>query len=424
MPLKAPFAASSGLSRPAVFGLPVAPGLHQRFERSANWGIELGPGVQGGTGMGRILRIALISLCGLVSSVWSASFSNIYFFGDSLSDSGNISALSGGSYPPAPYYNGRFSNGPTWAETFAYLQGTPNSGQYAGMTLGPNFLNLSIKGSGNNYAIAGARTNTTGAIDSIGIPTGMQVQTYYYLSQAHTADPSALYVLFGGANDVRDAAQLSGAQQDQAVANAAYTLVSSMQLLGAAGARNFLVLNLPNIGDTPEARLELNDAASATAATQYFNAALSLFLPSVSFSGEHLYTFDTYSLFQLLYQDALNGGQYTGITNATLPCFAGFAGSTGSDCNKAIFSDDLHPTALVHALLGTVVNNLIQGVPATNLGTLESNLESFGGESRAQNYSAPDLLSSSTSVPEPGSLFLAGSGLFVACLLLRGSVRH
>lgn len=373
--------------------------------------------------MRRLLRIALALVYCLIPSVWGASFSNIVFFGDSLTDSGNISALTGGSYPPAPYYNGRFSNGPTWAETFAYLQGTPNSGQYAGMTLGPNYLNLSFKGSGNNYAIAGARTGTTGAIDSLGIPTGMQVQTYYYLSQAHTADPNTLYVLFGGANDVRDAAQLSGVpQQQQAAANAAYNVVSSMQLLRNAGARDFLVLNLPNIGDTPEARLELNDAASATAASQYFDEALSLFLPSISFSGEHLYTFNTYSFFDQIYQDALNGGQYTGITNATLPCFAGFAGSTGSDCSKAIFSDDLHPTALVHALLGTIVNNLIENVPAANLGTLAGNLESPYIESIVQHYMEPGLLNSYTFAPEPSTMLLVGGVLFATLLARRRSV--
>ena len=108
-----------------------------------------------------------------VSLAGAAPFSNIYFFGDSLSDSGNISALSLGLYPGAPYYQGRFSNGPTWAESYAILQGYPNAGQHAGMTLGANFLNLDIPGTGNNYAIGGARTNTTGAIDSLGIPTGI-----------------------------------------------------------------------------------------------------------------------------------------------------------------------------------------------------------------------------------------------------------
>jgi phospholipase/lecithinase/hemolysin len=291
------------------------------------------------------------------------------------------------------------------------------------MTLGPGFLNLSFTGPGNNYAIAGARTGTTGAIDSIGIPTGIQVQTYYYLSQAHTADPNSLYVLFGGANDVRDAAKLAQPQRDQAAVNAAYNLTSSLQLLGSAGARNFLVLNLPNIGHTPEAQLELNNAAAATAATQYFNAALSLYLGAITVPGEHLFTFDTYSLFEALYQDALNGGQFTGITNATTPCFAGFAGSTGSDCSKAIFSDDLHPTGIMHALLGMIVNNLVQGVPAANLPTLAANLESASIDGIAQHFANPDLLDFSAAAPEPGSAALIGGGLLLALLLGRKSTR-
>lgn len=374
--------------------------------------------------MARVRMIALVVFCWLAPAAWGTPFSNIYFFGDSLSDSGNISALSGGGYPGAPYYNGRFSNGPTWAETFAYLKGFPGAGQYAGMTLGPNFLNLSIAGPGNNYAIGGARTGTTGAVDSVGIPTGMQVQAYYYLSKAHTADPNSLYVLFGGANDVRDAAKLAQPQMDQTAGNAAYNLAASVQLLSSAGARNFLVLNLPNIGNTPEARLELNNSASATAATQYFNAALSLYLGALSVPGENLTTFDTYSLFQALYQDALNGGQFTGITNATTPCFAGFAGSTGSDCNKAIFSDDLHPTALLHALLASIVNNLVQGVPAANLPALAAGLESASVEGIAQHLSNPDLIHVSAAVPEPGSALLAGGGLLFALLLRRRSTRN
>ena len=45
-----------------------------------------------------------------------------YFFGDSLSDTGNIFALTGGTVPSTvpltglPYYNGRASNGPIWID--------------------------------------------------------------------------------------------------------------------------------------------------------------------------------------------------------------------------------------------------------------------------------------------------------------------
>jgi phospholipase/lecithinase/hemolysin len=55
----------------------------------------------------------------------AVAFSKIYAFGDSLSDTGNVNQIvqtvTGGtaSFPPLPYYNGRFSNGPIWAEKLA-----------------------------------------------------------------------------------------------------------------------------------------------------------------------------------------------------------------------------------------------------------------------------------------------------------------
>jgi outer membrane lipase/esterase len=48
---------------------------------------------------------------------------NLYVFGDSLVDNGNIPKLSGVDYPPPPYYQNRFSNGPVWPEYFPGLTG-------------------------------------------------------------------------------------------------------------------------------------------------------------------------------------------------------------------------------------------------------------------------------------------------------------
>jgi outer membrane lipase/esterase len=62
------------------------------------------------------LPITLIT--GLPTSAFSASlsaqnFDQIYVFGDSLSDDGNLFKADGGVYPASPpYFNGRFSNSP------------------------------------------------------------------------------------------------------------------------------------------------------------------------------------------------------------------------------------------------------------------------------------------------------------------------
>ena len=42
----------------------------------------------------------------------ASAFSNVFVYGDSLSDTGNIFTFSKGAIPPSPpYYHGRFSNG-------------------------------------------------------------------------------------------------------------------------------------------------------------------------------------------------------------------------------------------------------------------------------------------------------------------------
>ena len=313
------------------------------------------------------LAPSLLSFVFVSAAALAAPFSNLYFFGDSLSDAGNISALTVGNYPGSPYYAGRFSNGPVWAETFATLEGFPAAGQRAGMTLGPNFLNLEIEGPGNNYAIGGARTGQTGTLDIVSIPSGVLTQVYYYLSESNnTADPSALYVLFAGGNDLRDASLLAPAARDAAANTAAFNVTIGAYILAQRGARRFLVLNAPNVGLTPEARIVRNNAAAATAATIQYNSALDYFLNTLSFPNLTISRFDTFGLFQTVYQDALNGGTLTGIANATTPCFAGFAGSLGANCATSLFADDIHPTAQVHALLGFAVANQVQNPePAT-----------------------------------------------------------
>ena len=69
-----------------------------------------------------------------VAAIWMAtslvasasSFSSVIVYGDSLSDNGNLYALSGDTYPPSPpYYDGRFSNGPVAVEQLAADLGVP-----------------------------------------------------------------------------------------------------------------------------------------------------------------------------------------------------------------------------------------------------------------------------------------------------------
>ncbi|MGA7806692.1 SGNH/GDSL hydrolase family protein, partial [Bradyrhizobium sp.] len=65
----------------------------------------------------------VIVLMAMTSSAFASSFSSVIVYGDSLSDNGNLYSLIG--YPPPPYYDGRFSNGPVAAEQLATNLGAP-----------------------------------------------------------------------------------------------------------------------------------------------------------------------------------------------------------------------------------------------------------------------------------------------------------
>lgn len=298
------------------------------------------------------VRSLLIGLAALAyQSVATAAFTSIVTFGDSLSDTGNLFLASGGAQPPAgqPYFNGRFSDGPLWIEALA--TGLGRSADASPFLAG-----------GRNYAFAGARTGTSTP------PPGVLGQIGGLWSQP-VADPDALYVIWGGMNDMRDArsafrtASASDAAGRQAAAQAAIdNLYASLGFLASIGARHFLIANLPNLGDTPEAALLDLQFASSDASAR-FNALIPGLETFVEASlGLDIDVLDIASLFAAIRTDALsNGGAVYGITNVTSPC-AGFIGSSGAPCNASLFSDALHPSAQAHALIGRTALGLVQDV--------------------------------------------------------------
>ncbi len=56
----------------------------------------------------------------LLSPLNSPEINQLYVFGDSLSDVGNVFRATGRQYPASPpYFQGRFANGPVWVEYLA-----------------------------------------------------------------------------------------------------------------------------------------------------------------------------------------------------------------------------------------------------------------------------------------------------------------
>jgi phospholipase/lecithinase/hemolysin len=248
-------------------------------------------------------------------------FTAIKVLGDSLSDTGRAFSVIG--VPPAPYYfNGRFSNGPLWAE-------------YLAPSLRIAYQPL------DNFSWAGANTGRLNVFP--GLP-GIHDELDELLGLSlHKLDKQALYVVFGGANDFIRI--LSGGEDPfTVIPEAVSNLVQTLSVLHAAGAENIVVVDLPNIGLTPRARAGGPAvAAGATYLSVLFNdlldnAVRATHIPVVRVSA-----------FQLLNAIVANPADY-GITDVVSPgLFAPAGGETH------LFWDDIHPTTQVHRLISATI---------------------------------------------------------------------
>ena len=153
-----------------------------------------------------------------------AQFNSLYVFGDSLSDTGNAFALTGGASPPSPpYFNGRTSNGPLWVESlapalgFTYTQAT-------------------------NFAVAGAESGTASPTDGLNQVNG-------FIGVGGTVPADALTIVWIGNNDFLNNAATT--PPSVLTASVVTNVATAIGTLNAFGAQNFLIPNLPKFGLTP-----------------------------------------------------------------------------------------------------------------------------------------------------------------------------
>jgi outer membrane lipase/esterase len=301
----------------------------------------------------RVRALALISAFGLAASATAQpaprSFSNYYFFGDSLTDSGNTFALTGS--PPAPYFNGRVSNGITYAEYLA-------PGLATAATASGNPARL-------NFAFAGATAMTGSAVPSLAQQVGL------YQARGITANPNGLYVLLAGANDLLNAVQVPANQNATAMSSvgvgASSAVASAVQGLAALGAKNILVLNLPDISRT--ARFTTGSGAAGAMFVQTgvaaYNRDLTGRLGQLGLPADvRLTVFNLEGIFNSLLNNfqsfgyTVNNREYLGILQA---------GGNPGDVNGYIFWDGIHPTTRTHAIIAQAITEVLN--PEFVLGT-------------------------------------------------------
>ncbi len=301
-----------------------------------------------------------VYLCALMLAALPAitqaddDFERIFIFGDSLSDAGNVFELTGNVstapylvVPAAPYDIGghHFSNGKTWAERFAAGMENNTGGK----------ASLKKPGKNGNYAFGGARARagTGGSPDA-------STQVAMYLGDYGVAQSDALYVIQFGGNDLRDALVAAASDPNAAVGiiqSAIGDLALNIQVLYAAGARNFLVANVPNLAHAPAIKLA-GISGVAGFFTGIYNGGLEggmqqleLFLPGIV-----IHRLDVAG-----FTDAVvaNPGAF-GLSVTDVPCLSFFTvvGAICDEPGEYLFWDGLHPTAAAHKELARYAADL------------------------------------------------------------------
>jgi phospholipase/lecithinase/hemolysin len=322
-----------------------------------------------------VIQILALLLLFLPGATHAGPF-NLYVLGDSLLDSGNAYVITQNVYPLPPYA-GRFSNGPVAAEVLA-------------ANLGVTAIASQLPG-GTNYATGGATSGVANfagiAYGGLALPppftappnqiallststTGGLTQQVGLLAGAPPPDiGSSQILIWAGANDLflTSALVANGmlppvlATFTMAADAAAANVELAINSLIAAGARNILAVNLPDLGKIPAGTDPANLLSpfwsdySAEFNAQFLDPAYLAGLdPSVK-----LTEFDAFGLFN----DAIsNPGKYgfTNVTDACLPTAGPLPiGAPCANPDEYLFWDSAHPTAAAHQLIGDLFYSAI-----------------------------------------------------------------
>ncbi len=341
----------------------------------------------------RCVYVCLLALFGTVTSCALAqtNFTTVVVFGDSLSDTGNIAHLTESQYGvryPADnqllgidYTDGRFTDGTdtqpaaskaytgVWVEELVTLFGS-------GVT-----VKDSLDG-GTNYAYGDATTaagvkvvSATYLGQTLTITLnnmGQQVSDYLATSPKPTA--ATLYVLWGGSNDILDAAS-AGTDPVAAAGTAIQNELALVQQLMAAGATNFVIPNVPPLGAiaagsgaSPATVTALNTASGVFAAG--LTAGITALKQAAMGATLNVYQPDVFTLLQGVAASPMAYG-FGNLTTV--------AQTVTVSPDTFLIWDGLHPTTTGHHYVAATAANLLQPLAASTT-TLSAPTGSLAGQ--------------------------------------------
>lgn len=168
----------------------------------------------------------------LIGITFAEPIHQIIFFGDSLTDNGNLYRGMLGLAPKSPpYFKGRFSNGPTWSDEVE------------------NYYKIHYQVPAKNYAVGGATVMFSNPLELIlPLPFHLMKQADKFLFEHMLQDKShTLFVIWMGANDyLPGLSNLEKATTD--IVNETSIVISK---LIKNQAKHFLIINLPDLSKTP-----------------------------------------------------------------------------------------------------------------------------------------------------------------------------
>ena len=328
-----------------------------------------------------LLRAAIVILgLSLQHPVQAQSNYPLVVFGDSLSDNGNAAAalasvgLTLGNYAANAATDGPkttpATSGPfgLWIDQFAALSSLPilsRSWSLAGVC--PNY-------SATNFAVGSAIAGSNPGFSATGfLTTGIRAGSGHDRSgravsrsfNGTHASPGNLYVFWAGANNIYTALGSTATflTFPNVAKSAADAIAADTAALASAGAKHFLWLNLPPLGQVPSFNDNSNllvrilGRAAANDASVILNAEMDVDAALLKLRyGIDIKVVNTYALFNSI---VANPGKY-GFVNVKDAAWCGPDGlptCASNNPNRFLFWDQEHPTTAANAVLAEFVQS-------------------------------------------------------------------
>jgi phospholipase/lecithinase/hemolysin len=332
--------------------------------RSSGEGANMNLGHNGYRSIGALLMVCMLPVA---AAAQNSKFDALYVFGDSLADHGNIYRLTktlsqDPTVPPSDsphqtYFDGRFSNGYMafeflWQRLSRHAPGSPQGLQpFLASPFGETSRAV-------NFAYGGTGTEnvdqTPGGFWAPGLKG--QVELFRLSLGTRKRYRNALYAITTGANDYRIDPFNEPMDPNDVVAN----IADAVDTLYELGARNVMVLDLPDLGLLPG---HSGDPASATWISALHNLLLDAALNDLQARRPelHLIRIKLAPLFQKAMsklQPAVPALAGLGFAGAEMCLFIGpsLCPDVAPELFRAdlgyVFWDVVHPTTEAHEMLG------------------------------------------------------------------------